>query len=91
MHQPFGSDDLAAKNLADRLMAEANTKDRHLTGEMFNDRFADAGVFGLARPGGDDDLFWPKFFDLFESDLVVAENLGLCPDLAEILDEIVGE
>src|SRR3546814_1376604 len=48
------SSDLA-ECLTDRLMAKANTKDRHLAGGLANEFEADVGALGIAGSGRNDD------------------------------------
>lgn len=91
VHDPAGADDLAAKNLADRLMAKTNAEDRDLAGEKSDDFFREARIFWCPGAGRDDDPFGPQFLDLRDAYFVVAIDLELFAQLAEILDEIIGE
>ena len=46
---------------------------------------------GVQGPGGDDDSLRRELFDFGNGDLVVAHDMEVRPQLAEILDEVVGE
>jgi hypothetical protein len=58
-----------------------------------DDVVADAAFAGGAGAGGDDDVGGFEVLDLWDRNFVVAEDLDppAGPDLAELLDEVVGE
>ena len=91
MHQTIGAHDIAAIDLTDRLVAEADAKNR-CGGSKFADEFErDACFVGCAGAGRDADAFRLECFHLVHRDHVIAENFHLRSKLAEILDEVVGE
>src|ERR1700674_1075931 len=91
VHHLFGMDDLAAEALADALVTEAYAEDRDLTGEALNERNRNARFVGRARSGRDDDEPAAQGGALGKADFIVAMNRDFLPQLAEILDEVVGE
>ena len=91
VHHALRANDLPAERLADRLVAEAYAQDRNPSGEALDQRHRNPGLAGRARPGRDDDLFRLPRRDLLESERVVAMDVNVRAQLAEILDEVVGE
>src|SRR5262249_30561954 len=91
VHQVRRADDLRAEGLADRLMAETHPEDGRRAREAQYDVDADACVGGRARPGRDHDVRGRHDGDLLERDLVVADDLRVRAQLAEVLDEVVRE
>jgi len=86
------SDDLAAKMLPDRLMAETYAKDRQAIGKPLYHPKRDASRIRRPRPRRDQDtLRFEVIFYLIHRDLVIANNAHLGPKLAQILHEVVGE
>ena len=75
VHEPGGSFDDCAADVADALMAQADSQDGDAWAEMADDVVADAALFGRAWAGGDDDVGGMEGFDLVEGDFVVAEYL----------------
>ena len=52
VHKPISPDDLRAKRLANRLVAQANTQNRHFArGSELNCCQADASLLWIARSG----------------------------------------
>src|SRR3546814_15503950 len=51
VHRRGCARDTTAECLTDRLMAKANTKDRHFAGGLANEFEADAGALGIAEIG----------------------------------------
>ena len=49
------------------------------------------GVVGGARPGRDEDRVGVERLDAGQVDLVVAAHDGIGAELAQVLDEVVGE
>src|SRR5258706_5976327 len=93
VHQSAGALDDSAEAVADALVAEADAQDGDFGGEMLDDVVGDAAFLGRTGAGGDDDVGGPKLFDFGDGHLVVAKDLhrALGVDLAEPLDEVVGE
>ncbi|MNT40235.1 hypothetical protein D3C72_1765360 [compost metagenome] len=91
VHQLLGVDDLAAKGLADALVAETDAHDRQLAGEVVDGRHRDAGFVRRARAGRQHQVLRRQRLDFFQRDFVVAEDLDFLPQLAEVLHEVVGE
>ena len=80
-----------AEGGADGLMAETDAEDRNARAEALDRVAGNARFFGRAGAGRDDDLLGPQRFDLVQTDLVVAKNLHLGAEFAEIVIEVVGE
>jgi hypothetical protein len=91
MHEPASAHDISAKNMADALMAEANTQDRNALTKGANHVTADASFLWRARAWGDTNVIGPLFSDLFQSDLIIPMDLHLRAHLAKVLDEVVGK
>src|SRR5262245_36215678 len=72
-------------------MAETDAENRNLPGEALDQRHRDAGFTRRARPRGDHDLSRLPGGDLLERQRVVAMNVHVRTELAQILDEVVGE
>src|SRR4051812_44088696 len=79
MHQPFGADDLSAKDPANALMTEANAEHGRLFSQFANDLLAHAGVFGPPRPGRDTNPVRGQLADLRKCNLVVSFHRHLRP------------
>ncbi len=58
---------------------------------MSNEFDADAGLVRRARSGRDDNPFGMHRFDVADRDLIVAANLNLRAQFADVLDQVVGE
>src|SRR5438477_6655628 len=91
VHDPRRANDPAAERLSDRLMAEANAEDRNLTGEALDERHADPGLRGRARPGGDDDPLRLPGCDLLQRERIVAIHLYVRAQPSRVLHDVVGE
>src|SRR5580704_10369392 len=83
---------LAAEHLADRLMAEADAEQRHLRlGRGPDEIHADAGFVGRARTRRQHDAGGPERHRLVDRDLVVAMHDTSRTQVAQEVDEVVGE
>src|SRR5437867_6405696 len=91
VHDARRAHDRAAEGGADRLMAEADAEDRQAAGGALDQRHRDAGLARRAGTRRDDDRVGTERLDLVESDGVVAPHVDLGAELAEVLDEVVGE
>jgi hypothetical protein len=80
-----------AIGFADGLVAEADAEDGDVRAEFFDGVDADARILGRARAGGDDDGAGLKGGDVFECDLVIADDLGCFASVFEIASQVVGE
>jgi 2,4-dienoyl-CoA reductase-like NADH-dependent reductase (Old Yellow Enzyme family) len=86
------ADDRAAEGLRHRLVAQAHTERGHAgLGEPARDRQADPGLVGRARAGRDHGAVVGAFDQAVGVGLVVAEDLDVGAELAQVLDEVVGE
>src|SRR4051812_27630644 len=86
------ADHLAAERLGERLVAEADAQRRHAgLGEAPHRLHRDAGLVRRARPRRDDHAVRPAREQRVDVLDVVAHHLELGPQLAEVLDEVVGE
>ena len=91
VHEAGGADDFAAEDLADALVAEADSEDGDFSAEFADGVATDAGFGGGAGAGGDDDFFGGELGDVGGGNLVVALHEQVGSEFAEILDEVVGE
>src|SRR6185369_8572977 len=91
MYGAGGPDDLAAKRFANRLVPEADAEDRDLSCEAAYRRNRNSGIGGSTRPGRDHDSTAFTFINFIQCDRVVAEDLRIGSELAEVLHEVVGE
>src|SRR5205807_4312842 len=91
VHLPPGARDRGAEGLADRLMAEADAEDRDARPEPADNLEGDARVVGCPRARRDHDPLRPHRADPGQVDRVVADDLGLGAEFAEVLDKVVGE
>ena len=83
--------DAAAEGFADGLVAEADAEQGNLAGKLLDRRQRHAGLRRCARPRGNHQIIRLQAGDLGQRDGVVAEDLDLLPEFAEILDQVVGE
>ena len=89
-HLPRAAD-RGAERLGDRLVAEADAQDRDAAGGGADQRQRDAGAVGIAGPGRDHDRVGRHGDRILHRQRVVAVDDGLGPELAQIVDEVVGE
>src|SRR6185312_6804358 len=82
---------LAAKGLPDRLVPEADAQDGDLAGVGPDHVQADSGLVGGAGAGRDHQVRGRQGADVAGRDLVVADHPNLRTNLAEVLDQVVGE
>src|SRR5450759_243608 len=91
VHRPRTSRDPRAHDIADDLVAQADTQDGNLAGEL-PDRVAGyPRVLGSPRPRGDDQVRRRERPDTWHIDIVVARHDHLGPQYLESLGEVVGE
>ena len=91
VHQVLGAYDFSAKRFAHGLMSQADAQDWKLAGEVANQVDADAGFVRGAGSGGDHDVVGLQRVDFVNRDLVVAADLDLRTQFAQILHKVVGE
>ena len=91
MHKAAGTDDLAAINLSDALVSEADAENRDSAAEVHNRIAADPCFGRSARAGRDANLFRSERLDFPDSDFVIAFDEKFGAEFAEVLDEVVGE
>ena len=85
-------DDRAAEGLDQRLVAEADAEHRRAgLGEGADRLDRDPGLGRRAGAGRDDEAVGAALEQLADLGLVVADDLELGPELAQVLDEVVGE
>ena len=82
VHDRRRPDDVAAVDLADALVAEADAEDRHPSGEGGDDVVGQAGVLGAARPGADEHGVGGEGLDVVQREGVAAVHDGLGAQLA---------
>src|SRR5919197_194480 len=86
------ADDLAAERLRQRLVAQADAQRGHARlGEAARHVDGDAGLVGRAGAGRDHDAVEAVLEQLVGGRAVVAHYLEVAPQLAQVLNEVVGE
>ena len=91
VHQVRRGDYATAENLANRLVAQANTQNRLLGFKGLDDFQRDARLIRGPRSRRNHDAFRVELGNLRDIDLVVPENLDLLSQFAQVLDKIVGK
>ena len=91
MHQRSGVDNPSAERLANGLMPQANSENRHTTSEGFYQRHRYARFVGRARPGRNNDALRVERIDLLNGYFVIAKYADILAQLAQILDKVVGK
>ncbi len=91
VHEAVGADDFAAEDVAHTLVAEADAKHGDGGAEGLDDVVGEAGFARRTGAGRNEDAGRFQGADLVESDLVIAGNLHLHAQLAEVLHEVVRE
>ena len=91
MQQLGGAGDGATERRTDRLVAEADAEHRQLARVLVDDVHHDAGAFRRARARGEQHPGGAEAGDLGHSDLVVAPDLALGAQLAQILHQVEDE
>ncbi len=91
VHQARRANDLRAKGVANRLMAQAHPQDRHAPGKAPHHLDGEAGLLRGAGPRREDDPLWGEALDVVQGELVVAEDGELLAHLREVLHQVVGE
>ncbi len=82
----------AAEGLDQRLVAEADAEHRRAgLGEAADRLFRDPGLGRRAGAGRDDEALGVALEQLVDRRLVVAHDLELGTELAQVLDQVVGE
>src|SRR6202049_2669499 len=77
VHQRRSAYHIASERVANGLMAEANSKDGDLPGELADDVYANTRILWFAGPGRDHDPLRLSVRDFVDGDLVVAPNFEL--------------
>ncbi len=93
VHESPVAFDGAAPGVADALVAEADAEGGDFRPEVFEHVVGDAGLFGAARAGRDDDVGGLEGFDFVDGGFVVAKDHhgARRVELADALDEVVGK
>jgi hypothetical protein len=93
VHQAPVALDGSAPGVANALVAEAYAEGGEFGAEVLEDFVGDAGLFGAAGAGGDNDVGGFEGFDLVDGGFVVAEDAhgAFGVQFADALDEVVGE
>lgn len=91
MHQVRGAEDAAAVDVPDGLVAKADAEQRLLAGEGADHVAGHAGFGGRTRTRRDHHAVRIQRERFLDRDLVVAEDLLLHAELAEVLHQVVGE
>src|SRR3984893_12512505 len=91
MHGFWRADDLAAKGLADRLMAETNPKNWNGGSRGLDEFEADPGIARSARAGRQHDRVWRRAHNVSHAHLVVATHRDVRAERAQAMHQVPGE
>ncbi len=91
MEDLVAAHDPAAKGLADRLVAEADSQDRQVLGSLADQLEADAGARRVAGARRKDDRVGAEAERLLGRHLVVAHDARLGAELAQVMHQVPGE
>jgi hypothetical protein len=93
VHDPAGTHDRGTQGVPDALMSQAHAQKRDSGGEPGDDVVRDSSLDRRARPGRDNQVAGSCKLDVFERDLIVADDFEVDArvDLAKPLDEVVSE
>ena len=91
VHRHRRAHHLAAEDLADGLMAEADAEQRHLARRLADQVEADAGLIGRAGAGREHDRLRLGRDHRVGRNLVVAMNDDIRPQPAQIVEQVEGE
>lgn len=91
MHEPIRSHDIAAENLANALMPQANAEERQFARKLADDFATDTGIVRCARTGRNADALGRLLSNLIDRNLVVSMHLHLRAQFSKILDQVVGK
>src|SRR5688572_11944753 len=81
----------ATKRLADRLVTQTDAQDGRVSAQAVDDLQRDPGLVGGPGAGRDHDALGLQRRDAVDVEGVVADDVRLRAQLAEVLDEVVGE
>src|SRR5581483_5423645 len=91
VHDLARAHDTRAERLTDALVAEADAEYRDLAAELPHECERDARLIRGAGAGRDDDARGRSLADFLDRECVVAHDLDVFAELAQVLDEVVGE
>jgi hypothetical protein len=91
VHELLRANDLAAKGRTNALVPQTHAQDGQLAGKVLDGSHRDTGFQRRARAGRDHHAIRCARSDALDGDLVVAEHLHIRAQLAEVLDDVVGE
>ena len=91
MHDLPSVDDSSAKGLADALQAKADAQQWHLACKLVDHVETDAGFVWCAGAWRQDNALWRKGGNFIYRYLVVTNRVDVVPQLAKILNEVVGK
>ena len=91
VHQARSANHLPTKSGADGLVSKADAQDGYFAGEVADQTDADTGFLGRAWAGRNDDVLRLHRFNIGNCELIVAANLHLCAEFAEILNQVIGK
>src|SRR5947209_1328574 len=91
VHDMGRANHASAEGFPDSLVSQTNAEQGNLSCEIADQINADARVLRCAGPWRDQNAFGPHRFDFAYRHLIVTTNLHLRTQLADVLDEVVGE
>src|SRR5262249_2378619 len=91
VHQRGSPHNLSSKNFADGLVSQAHAEHWYGFMKVLNDVLGNPGVRRDTRSRRNHDMRWVLPFDFFQCDFVITEDPQLGAQLAQILNEVVGE
>jgi hypothetical protein len=91
VHQVRRGHDLAPESLPNRLVSQADAQNRFFSLESFHNFQRDARLIGIAGAGRNDNSV--RILPLYGGNVyfVVAEDLELLPQLAQVLNQVISE
>src|SRR5258708_1922178 len=91
MHDVSGAHHTASKGFSDCLMSQTNAEHRYFAGEVADQVDADSSFMRRARARRNHDALRAHRLGIGYRNLIVAANLDLGSQFAEILDQVIGK
>src|ERR687887_2791856 len=91
MHDRWCPNNLTAEGCADTLVAQTNAENRYTLSKATNDIAGDARLLGCAGTGRNKDFIRMQSLDFIQRDFIIPKDLHIGAQLAEIMEQIVGE
>src|SRR5215469_12309532 len=89
MHEVRRAHHASSERRAERLVSKAHSENRHPAAEVPKNIHADSCLKRRARSRRNYDALWTERLNFADRDLVVPTNLDLCPQLTQVLNQVV--